>query len=317
MKRGVLINLLVICVAFLISCSTAKVETLETSSDTHLSENFEAVLSGISELNDIYGCSFVETKSPGRDFFHQVADALGGYYASEFCFEIGLVGGSIAGSPLFGVFAGGVCGALGGMAGSALASWIYDEVCNSAGIDLVVPVGQLPDQYEVYTCSYLNKTYGSVHNGILSGIESNRKKYIDTNGNLLIDELFCDALSYEENICGDVAIRDSAYIFEMKSFCKDLYSSLLDSQANGLTESQMCYRLFDLLRDKGFSEEQVLEIKALNEALLPCISLAEETVPSYENAFFDIVEYSGLDFSEKESLKTAGSVYIHSCQYWY
>ena len=129
--------------------------------------------------------------------------------------------------------------------------------------------------------------------------------------------MFHDALEYEENLHIDGAVYNADYINQLKVFCNDLYAVLSDAKSRSLSNSQVYDEMFALLRVKGFSDKEVMNFKALSDALLPSISLDDEEVSAYENEFLGIIESSELDVSDKVTFATAGSIYIRSVQYWY
>lgn len=229
--------------------------------------------------------------------------------------RLGFSAGSATGSPAFGGFAAGAGYMLGGIAGSVAASELFDLVCPSD--DYCERVDNPPFDHEDLVCFPYEGSSGSVHNTILYALENNGKDYIDGTGSILVEELFRDALEYEEGLHLDNVVTNVEYINEMGLFCKDLYAAIKNARSQELMSSQVCDVIFSLLREKGCSENDVMELKALGDALLPCISLDEEDVPAYELEFNSIIESSELDESDKVCLKTAGSVYIHSVQYWY
>lgn len=314
MKRGIFVLL---CACFLVACSEEKFESQEIVIESQGSEEFNAVLNNIASLNDKFGCNEISTKSGPRDFFYQVADYAGGYYGAKLGSAVGFAAGTAVGSPAFGAFIMGGCGMLGGMAGSAVASKLFDMVCDYAGIGYSESVESLPGYYYYHTFYPFDESAGSVHNAILDALENNGKDYIDEDGNIMVEDLFHDALEYEESLHLDGGVYDTVYIYEVKSFCKDLYNTIRVADSQGMDGYQVCDKIYGLLRVKGCSENEVMELEALSNALLPCTSLDIEEVSSYELEFNNIIESSKLDECDKVCLETAGSVYIHSIQYWY
>ena len=309
MKRNVFVLL---CASFLVACSNQKYESQEVLIEPQCTEEFNAVLNNIASLNDTFGCDELSTRSDIRGFFYQVADYAGSYLGARLGLEIGRAV-SEGTTVIVGALVGSAVGMLASIAGSVAASKLFDILwpADEGGGYSVTQ----PSNFGVFTSSLYVGSSGSVHNQILNAIENNGKDYFDEDGNVLVEELFYDALEYEENLVG--ASYNADYINEMELFCKDLYATIRDAKSQGLSESQVCDEIYGLLRVKGCSDNDVRQLKALSNALLPSVSLEAEEVPTYELEFNNIIESSGLDEREKACLATAGSVYIHSVQYWY
>lgn len=302
-----------LCASFLVACSNQKYESQEVLIEPQCTEEFNAVLNNIASLNDTFGCDELSTRSDIRGFFYQVADFAGGFYGARVGLGAGRAITGVTGSVLAGAILGSAIGVACSMAGSVAASKLFDILwpADEGGGYSVTQ----PSNFGVFTSSLYVGSSGSVHNQILNAIENNGKDYFDEDGNVLVEELFYDALEYEENLVG--ASYNADYINEMELFCKDLYATIRDAKSQGLSESQVCDEIYGLLRVKGCSDNDVRQLKALGNALLPSVSLEAEEVPAYELEFNNIIESSGLDERDKACLATAGSVYIHSVQYWY
>lgn len=312
MKKGIFVLL---CACLLVACSEQKFESQEIVIEPPCSKEFNAVLNNIASLNDTFGCDEIPTRSGIRGFFHQEADYAGGFYGGRLGADIGTAAAGATGSVAFGGFVGATFTMLGGIAGAVTASYVFDQLwpADENGENVVI----LPGDYDGYAYDPDDGTCGLVHNTILYALRNNDKNYIAVDGNVLVEEVFYDALEYEEGLHLEGAVNNSEYIHEIALFCKDLYAAIRDSKSQGLSPSQVCDAIYGLLRVKGCSENDVMNLKALGNALLPCVSLDAEEVPAYELGFNSIIESSDLDECDKVCLATAGSIYIHSIQYWY
>ena len=313
MKRGLYVLL---CASLLVACSQQEFESQEIVIEPQSSEEFNAVLNSIASLNDKYGCDEISTRSDLRGFFRELADYVGGFYGGYLGAECDAYVAGSTGSVGFGAFIGSALTMLGGMSGSVVASYIFDllwPVKENGGSVVIQP----NPFFDSFAYCPIEGSSGSVHNTILYALQNNGKSYIDGDGNVLVEEMFRDALEYEENLHLDGVVNNFDYINEIESFCIDLYAAIRDARSQGLSNSQVCDEVYGLLRVKGCSENDVVQLKALGNALLPSVSLDEEEVPAYELEFNNIIESSQLDVRDKHCLAAAGSIYIHSAQYWY
>ena len=314
MKNCLFSAALAVCAILMASSCSKTNGAKESENQIEQQEAFDALLGELDCLNNDFGIA--TTKGGGRDALKTAAD-IAGYVAgnawgADACAWVGSAAGP----------AGAVVGFLVGRRyGGVVGSQIFSLVAGY-GYDLFSRcemTGNPPIVWNTNTCKLRNNaSIGEVHNFLLATMSIKDEDFISFDGQLDI-EAICNESIENARMYGidDNLLENEEYVAFIKDFSKEIERMAFAIATNSTEKSSEQYLKELLVHRTSLSETEINNMFALSATLMGSSDMEECVVEEYENAFSELVDNSDLSDTNKNSVKSVGSIAIRSNYYWY
>ena len=222
---------------------------------------------------------------------------------------------------------------VGGLAGSIVASYVYDKVRSGKGDGHFVSVDTTKrgdgrfvrvdttknSMTAVFRPDDLTLSDGEIHNIVLLKLMNDSDKYIKEDGTIMYDSLINMAIKYEQSLFGD---KDSVWVSEADKKQIAIETQTLvetaaafDKDYDENTFHNAVYK--NLSKNLSITRSEFTNLNSLNMRLPQTyIGLSEKQATSFASDVNKIIDASALNHSTKNTLKSSNSVLLHSDLFW-